>query len=373
MKVLFLANNLEGGGAERVLVNLLDKFDFTKYSVTLRVLVDEGINKENLPKDICYEYIFKRNFRGLNYLHLLPPKFIYNKIAKGSFDVIIVYLHGVLTKIVSYAPQTQKTIAYLHANMNTSPFMRSFKTLKRKQNCFMTFDAIVSVSKEVQDSFIKQTNIVSKLHIINNTFDLVNIRKLSVEPCDIEIKNEIDVRIISVGKLNKVKGYLRLLSVVNRLIQENESLRIKLIIVGNGPEEEALKNFVEDNNLKEVVQLIGFDSNPYKYIANSDLFVCASYTEGFSSVVVESIILGVPVITTDCPGMKDILGENNEYGLIVENNTESLFNGLKEMIVNEKLRIHYQKKAVLRSSYFESNRSVKEVEALIKEVINSDS
>lgn len=365
ISVLFLINNLGSGGAERVLVNLVNNIDINKYKVTVRTLVDEGENKRDLSKNVIYEYVFKKGFRGINYLNLLPKKYIYNKVAHGDFDVIIVYLHGVLTKIISYAPKNAKTIAYLHANMEKSPFIKSFQSKQDIQRCFNSYDAIVAVSEQVKESFERVSGIKNKLHVIYNAFDITKIKSLSKEQLP-RIDAE-GINICSVGKLNKVKGYDRLLKVIKRL--REESFKFQLTIVGDGPQKKELLDYIEENHLVEYVSLVGFDYNPYKYIARSDLFVCASYSEGFSSVVVESMVLGTPVITTDCAGMKEILGNNNNYGIIVDNEEESLYLGLKDIITNREKLQYYKQKAIERSKYFDTSSSVKAVESLIDEVV----
>src|SRR5690606_27495346 len=237
-KVLFLINNLGGGGAERVLVNLVNNMDFTKFDVTVRTLIDKGENKQFLSSQVNYESVFKNGFRGINYLHLLPKKYIYNKIAHGNYDVIIVYLHGVLTKIIANAPKEQKTIAYLHANMTHSPFIKSFKTKDKIQNCFKTYNAIVSVSKSVEDSFKEVSGLNEKLHVIYNTFNVKKIIESSLESVETGIFEDNVLNIISVGKLNKVKGYDRLISVMGKL--KNDGINFNLIIVGEGEEREKI-------------------------------------------------------------------------------------------------------------------------------------
>lgn len=373
VKVLFLINNLANGGAERVLVNLLNYINIDKYDVTLRVLADEGNNKSLLSKDICYEYVFKKSFKGIGLLYLLPEKFIYNKIiGKKEYDIIIVYLQGVLTRCISYAPQNQKTINYIHGKMtNEMKFIKGFKNSNNLKKCFCSYNSIVSVSKDVENSMRKLIGEEYNYSTIYNTFDVNNIIELSKQKINDLQNKDREFTICSVGKLEHVKGYSRLLSVVSR-IKKEIGIHFKLIIVGTGSEEENLKNFIKDNDLEEYIDLIGFDPNPYKYIKNSDLFVCSSYSEGFSSVVVESIILGVPVVTTDCAGMKEILGSNNEYGLIVNNDEISLYEGLKKMILDYNLRIHYKKQAEIRADFFNVNSSVRAVENLIDEVMNNE-
>ncbi|MBB6681531.1 glycosyltransferase [Aequorivita sp. 609] len=368
--VLFLINNLGGGGAEKVLVNLVNNLDKNKYYVTLRTLIDHGENKEDLNRTIIYESIFKKGFKGINFLHLLPKTYIYNKIAYGQFDVIIVYLHGVLTKIVANAPSSQKTIAYLHSNMEHSPFIKSFKSKKKLQSCFNSYNAIVSVSKSVEESFKNVSGIDNNLHLIYNTFDVQGIKDKSLENIEDGSKLIGEIKLCSVGKLNKVKGYQRLLKVVKRLVAED--IHITLTIVGEGRERRTLEDFITRSQLQNYVKLVGFQLNPYKYIADSDLFVCSSFSEGFSSVVVESIILGVPVLSTDCAGMHEILGKNNEYGMIVENDEESLYRGLKDIVLDSELLQQYKRKAEKRASFFSTEKAVLDVENLIDKLINNE-
>ena len=366
--ILFLTNNLASGGAEKVLVNLVNHLDNNKYDITLRTLVDKGENKKFLNDTVKYESIFKKSFRGISKLHVLPKKYIYNKIAGGDFDVIVVYLHGVLTKIVANAPATQKTISYLHGNMQRSLFIKSFKSIEQLQSCFETYDAIVSVSEGVQNSFKTVSKLDKNLHVIYNTFDVEGIREKASEIVEESFLKIGVIQLCSVGSIKKVKGFDRLIRVLGRI--KNEGSDFVLNIIGDGPESSSLRELIKENKLEENVFLLGFRSNPYKYISKSDLFVSSSHTEGFSSVVVESVILGVPVITTKTSGMTEILGENNEFGLVVENNEEALYTGLKKLILKEDLLNEYKQKVKIRSSYFSTQKTVNEVEKLLDALTN---
>lgn len=369
MKILFLTINLGNGGAERVLVNLANELARRGHDITLRVLADYGSNKELLSEDVKYSYVFKHAFRGMNYLHLLPHNFIYNRIVDGRYDVVIPYLHGVLTRIVAYAPQSQKTIAYLHADMEKSPFMLNLKRRNKVHACFDSYNKIVSVSQSVQDSFIRTTGINDdRLAVIYNTFDTNGIIDKAKDNIP-DVFESGSLKLCSVGKLEDVKGYLRLLNVACRL--RNDGIKCSLVIVGEGAQRTELEHFIKEHSMESYAGLVGFDINPYKYIAHSDLFVCSSYTEGFSSVVAESLILGVPVLTTDCAGMTEMLGKNNEYGVIVENSEDGLYNGLTRILSDKDLLYYYQAKAKERASFFEPESTVGAVEKLFKEVMES--
>lgn len=367
-RVLFLINTLGNGGAERVLVNLINNIDDRKFDITLKTLFDVGVNKKFIRPGIKYEYVLNKPFKGYNLVfELLPNKIISKYIVKDEYDIIVVYLHGVLTKIISkYSAYQSKKIAWLHADMNISPFLDKFKNRDSINKCFDNYNAIVGVSESVAKSFVDRVGFEKRVFVKYNTFNVDLIEIKSLEKIETNIISSNLINICSVGKLDKVKGYDRLLRVVNKLVRDN--IKFKLNIVGEGLQKKVLREYIDYNGLGEYVTLLGFRENPYKYIKNSDLFVCSSLSEGYSSVVVESLILETPVITTLCSGMKDILGEDSQYGVIVENNEEALYKGMKELILNEQKLKYYTQKAKERKKYFDIEKTVKEVERLLEEV-----
>ena len=372
MRILFMTNDLGGGGAEKVLVNLANRLAQRGHEVTVRALVNQGVNREFLSKEVKYEYVFDRGFRGINFLHKLPHQWIYQKVCYGQFDVIVPYLHGVLTKIASYAPNSQKKIAWLHGKaFKDGKLFRITKNKNELREYFSQYDRVVCVSEFVKDSLVQLSGITDKVRVIYNTFDVSGI----INSSKVKVYHKEDdsniIRLVTVGKLNTVKGYPRLIRSIKDLIQKDQ-LNIELTIVGEGKQRKELEEMIHDLQLGSCIRLVGFDINPYKYIVDSDLFVCSSYTEGFSSVVAESLIIGTPVITTDCAGMKEMLGENNEYGLIVENSDEGLYTGLKQLLNDKELLLRYKEKARERAIFFEPEATVGAVEALFKEIIEKD-
>ena len=160
---------------------------------------------------------------------------------------------------------------------------------------------------------------------------------------------------------------------MKKLAEENvNNGSFHLYIVGKGEEEVKLKELVKKYNVSEKITFLGFQSNPYPYVKNADLFVCSSYNEGFSTAVTESIILGTPVITTLCSGMKEILGDNNEYGFVTENNEEELYQGIKYLIENPDTLSSYKNLAKLRGNAFTMEKTIKETEAFFDSILNGD-
>ena len=175
--------------------------------------------------------------------------------------------------------------------------------------------------------------------------------------------NAHDVMLIGVGKLLKSKGFDRILKIVKRL--REEKYNVGIYILGIGEEEERLNKYIEENHLIEHAKLLGYQKNPYKYVSNSDLFVCASFREGFSTAATEALIVGTPVCTVDVSGMKEMLGENDEFGVVVSNNDEELYIAIKNLVLDREKLKEYQKKALERGKRFSTRETVNEVEKII--------
>ncbi len=136
-------------------------------------------------------------------------------------------------------------------------------------------------------------------------------------------------------------------------------------ILGEGEERQNLEAAIDKYQLADCVKLLGYQKNPYKYMVKSDLFVCSSFYEGFSTVVSEAVILGIPIVTTDCTGAKEIL-RDSEYGLITGIDDDSLFEGLKKMLWDKQLYQHYKDKVLERQAFFDMNKVVTEIEQLFE-------
>ena len=113
---------------------------------------------------------------------------------------------------------------------------------------------------------------------------------------------------------------------------------------------------------------MGFHQNPYKYVARCDLYVCSSHREGFSTAVTEALVVGTPVVSTNCSGAKELLGDDNEYGIVVENSEEGIYQGMKQMLSNPEMLAYYKKQAKLRGSFFSRTETVRAVEFYFESV-----
>ena len=121
--------------------------------------------------------------------------------------------------------------------------------------------------------------------------------------------------IVNIGRLTKQKDHLTLLKAFKLVIKKT---KCNLLIIGEVSEKENIENYIRNNDLENYVKLLGYKSNPWKYLSKSNLFVLSSIWEGFGNVIVESMLLGIPVISTRCKsGPAEIL-ENGKYGKLYD-------------------------------------------------------
>jgi len=365
-KILFFIPNLMHGGAEKVLVNLVNNLDKNKYSITLQTIFDVGVNKQYLNKEINYKYVFKKLFRGSTTLFkLFSPKFLYKKLIKDEYDIVISYLEGPTARIISGCPFESKKICWIHTEMNDDEkFYLGFRNINESKKYYSQFDKIICVSNTAKQSFLKISNVnEEKVEVLYNTNETEKILLKSKEKIeDINFSDTV-INICSVGKITEIKGYDRLARVHKRLI--DKGLKHHIYILGIGEDENKINKYLEENKLKDTYTLVGFRDNPYKYVSKCDLFVCSSLREGFSTAVTESLVVGTPVVSTLCSGAQELLGYNNEYGLVVENSEEGIYQGMKKLLEDRELLAYYKEKAKERGSFFSKEKTIKAVENMI--------
>lgn len=369
IKILFFHFDLGGGGAERVLVNLVNNLNAEKYDITVQTIFDWGANRDLIAKHIHRKALFHRKpFRGMKYLmQSLSPGIWHRLLIKEHYDVEIAYLEGMPTRIISGCHDSKtKTFAWVHTCVNDSTsIMSSFRNLKEAQKAYSRFDQIAFISIMAKDAFMKKypwDNV--KCDVVYNTLDVDAIMKNSSLP--INIKLDVDkTNLCSVGRLTEVKGFDRLITILKELSDEGFQ-QWHLYLLGNGECRSKLEDQTRQLFLSSQITFLGFDTNPYKYVSKMDLFVCSSHREGYSTAVTESVIVGTPVITTACSGMDEILG--NEAGMIVENSDKGLKDGLRKILSDKSLIKLYKQKTIERSSVFSTANTIGDFERFIGEI-----
>ena len=364
-KILFLVHDLGSGGAEKVLVNLVNNLDREKFDISVTVLFGGGVNEQYLKDDIRFRAVFRRVIPGNSrWMKLFSPKQLHRMCVKEHYDIEVSYLEGPSARVISGClDSSTKTVSWIHTNFTSEKdFEKSFRSIEEARHCYQEFDRVIAVSQTVRDTFLSISKSNITVEVLYNTVESERIISLSKESVDdVVFKNH--VRLIAIGTLKPVKGFDRLLRIAKKLFENG--YKFQLLILGDGPQKEEFNRFISRNGLSEIVQLIGYKSNPFKYLSRSDVFVCSSITEGFSTAATEALIVGTPVCTVDVSGMREMLGDNNEYGIITDNTDDALYGGLKNLLDNPSLIEHYKKKAVERGRIFSTESSVHAFERMI--------
>lgn len=365
-RVLFLIPNLAHGGAEKVLVNLVNNIDKTKFDVTVQTLFDVGVNRQYLNKDVKYIGGYKKMPRGNTHImKLFSPQRLYSHFIKQDYDIIVSYLEGPTARIVSGCPNPNtKLVSWIHIEQHTKKLAaKSFRSYNEALKCYSKFDRTICVSNTVMDDFKSIFELKSPIEVLYNTNESDKIINLSKENMDdIHFDNSV-VNMISVAKIVPSKGYDRLMRIHKKLLENG--IKNHIYILGIGEEQEKYEKYLLENKLTESFTFLGYRDNPYKYVKNADLYVCSSRREGFSTAVTEALIVGTPVVSTNCSGAYELLGYENEYGIVTDNNEDSLYEGIKKMLSESNLLQDYKKKAQERGKEFSTEKTAKAVENML--------
>lgn len=388
-KVLFLIHTLGAGGAEKVLVNLVNHMS-NDFDITVMTVIDTGVFRKDLNQQITYKTMFKIPFHKANKKESLnehsgsllnktskvkgimakcyaiiwkfmPTKLLYRMKIRDKYDIEVAFLEGICAKIIASSNQDSKKFAWMHIDIiNEKKSDAVFRNQKVAKACYEKFDQVVAVSEGVKKQFIKKFDYnPQKVVVKYNAIDTLDILEKSKTP--ISVTPPTEFKMVTVGRLSKQKGYDRLLSVANRL--KEEQISFHLWIIGVGPKEQELKQYVMDYQLQNHVDFLGFQTNPFPYMKTADLFVCSSRAEGFSTVACEATVLGIPIVTTDCSGMKELLGDS-EYGLVTENTEDALYEGLKKMITDKEKYQYYKSQIQKIKDRFDMETLVGQIEEM---------
>lgn len=362
IKILFYIDELTAGGAEKVLCNLVNNMDPSSFDITVHTTWKSDA-KSLLKPHVKYKYVYnkKNQLNRLIYRAETQLGLFYQLHLKGNYDIEVAYLECGPTKVMASSTNKKAAhIAWIHCDLEKKfADMNAFADKTRNQ--YKKYDKVICVSEECNKIYQKYFSSCAPSQVLYNVIDDEEIlRKAEMEPA-VPI-NKTKLTAIAVGRMSPEKNYSMLLKAYNQLIREGEDF--DLWFVGDGPDAEKLKGYVKENGLENSVCFYGFQSNPYPYMKKADFLVCSSKYEGYSTVVIEAAVLGVPTVTVDCGGMRVIFGDS-EFGLITENSRQELERGLCTMIERERIRSHYKEKAVQRALQLTGKSMAKQTESVL--------
>ena len=355
-KIIFVSQALWIGGIETALVNLINKLDYNKYEVICLVTENYLDMAERLTKNcrlivadrhslvtFTKPYKFKRlydileepqgatRFRRflwyiLNILFKALENHLYSAYIKEqlngeSFDTAVIYSDRV-AEITVKAINAKKFLMFYHHGAMRKEYHDRYG-YKKSEKIIAVSDNIAEKLKAYRKKYAK------KIVAVNNVIDIDSIAEKSKESIEEGLFSENKFNIVSCGRMAKEKGF-DLAVEACKLLVENNHKDINWIFVGDGPQKESIEKQIALYGLENYIKLTGMKKNPYPYIARADLFVQPSRVEAFGLTIAEAMVLGVPVLSTETDGAKEIFAVTDNH-LLCKISGEDIFKGIQKL------------------------------------------
>ena len=292
---------------------------------------------EFLDSKVKVKPIFRFYFQGMSSLvKRVPAKLLYRYIIGDRYDVNIAFQFGTSQITVSSGKSSK------HLSIG---WMHGYDTKMLLKKYYLKMDKMVSVSKCGAERLAIDLDNKITVDYCYNPIDDEYIRKQGKE--SIEYEKNTNLQLITVGRMSKEKGIDRLLQCVRRL--KDDGYHFSLWIVGDGPQLNILKKIANELDIDDIVIFIGCKNNPHAYTSKSDLFICSSYSEGYSTACTEAIMLNVPVISTNVSGANEIIQEAG-CGEVVDSTEDGIYNGIKKILDHPNLLKEW--KDILKSTKY---------------------
>ncbi|WP_299362305.1 glycosyltransferase [Winogradskyella sp.] len=335
IKILFILPSLSAGGAERVISFVCQNIDKNKF---YPVLLVAGFKKDNV-----YD-VSNADVKYLNKPRILTalPSIITN-IKSLKPDIVVSSIAHVNTAMAMVSPFFKNTKfigreATVLGQRKNEKKARKWSPAHFLPNGFKSLDALICQSRDMAEDMVGNFDIPrEKIHVINNP--------ISNLPPIKEKSNNVPRKFITVGRLTEVKGHLRLLNILSKL-----TIPYTYTIIGNGHLKDSIFNKAESLGISKYIEHIPFTNKVNDFLAQHDVYLQGSYVEGFPNALLESCVVGTPVLAFKAPGGTKEIVENGINGYLVDNEDEYL----------EKLNSEFNMdpKEVRESVYKKFNREV---------------
>lgn len=306
-KVLLLLPTLQAGGAERVIVTLLQHLDRSRFRLTLAVVDTRGaVFRGDVPADVDFVDLGCRRVRYampriLRLVWRIRPHVILSTL--GHLNLALALLRPLMPRGVRLAARETIVVSMnLQRQGRVWVWALAYRLLGR------VFDVLICQSQDMKNDLVANFGASpEKMVVINNPVDVARLRQLAAATGPAQwfsAGGEADLKLVAAGRLVEQKGFDLLIEAVSRC----GNLGLQLTILGEGPLRPALEAQARALGVSGRVQFAGFQANPYPFFRHADAFVLSSRYEGFPNVVLEALACGTPVIATPAPGgVREIL------------------------------------------------------------------
>lgn len=366
--ILFIQHNLAGGGAEKVLIDILNNFDYSRFDVTLLLIRKEGVYVKAVPSQVKLRWIYDPEKRPCRLIYnrftikQWPKWRLFTQAAYRKYDTVVSFMEGSAVRFhAMMMSRAKRNISWVHCDLKAMHWTPGFFQHPEDEfNAYKRMDEVVHVSKSAAAAFNELFNYEFPTRVIYNLIDRPLIIKRSKEPCPVEKQHKITL--CNVGRLTPPKKQDRLIRVAEKLMNQY-GLDVEVWILGQGELREELGALADDLKVSNIVHFLGFQSNPYAFVRAADAFVLTSYTEGFPLVVAEALCIGKPTISTNVTGPNEMLADG--AGILTSEDVDDIARQIYELFTVPGRYEHYCQQATLRSQMFQPERTMNEVYSAI--------
>ena len=352
-KIGFCIDSLETGGAERLLVDIVNTLYETKeYEIHILTKLKSNSYFFNLIKDkIKYHFLLEKKSEGFfsKTRDSIIKKINFKKFSE-KIDIIIDFLDGDFSSYIKNI-KNKKKIVWLHSSYKNLLIRKRDIDEKLKY-----YDKILVISDDMEKELLEIRKDLKNFYKVDNFVDYQEIDKKLNE--DLKIDFDFNQKyFLTVCRLNEEQKDVKTLIEAFSLYKGDE----KLVIAGDGPDRKMLEDLCIEKNLKDKVIFLGMINNPFIFMKNSQGFILSSKVEGFGLVLIEALYCGAKVISSNCPTGPSQILLNGEAGELFEvSNVAELLNKL-EIIHNKeynKAKIEETLKRYTRENFINNFRKV---------------
>lgn len=316
MKISIISPSLNGGGAEKVAVNLANYYASLGHDVDLVLFKRIGKYIELVNSDVK---LIDLNVNRSRYVLIKLRKYL--KANTNSLILSVIRDANILLGLSTIGLRI-KSISYREANtFDAINNMQTFKQIVYKSLMRYGYSKahhIIANSHDTRQDLVKAKIIANdKATVIVNPVLPLNYKELLEKECSHKWLNDNNLKVVlSVGRLHEQKNYGFLIECFSEVVQSHSDAR--LVIVGEGEQKEKLQKQIDALMMNDYIEIETFQSNIFPYYREASVFALTSKWEGFGNVIVEALSAGTPVISTNCPGGPKMILKNGQYGTLVE-------------------------------------------------------
>jgi glycosyltransferase involved in cell wall biosynthesis len=363
--ILFFLPDLNGGGAQRTVVNLVNHMDRESFRPLLVLGSSKGPYREAVRADVAVAELGKERVRSA----VLP---LARRIRALDPDALFAPYPDadVALWMAREMAMCKKPMVLRESNHRTAEDV-DWGFLKRHmvQRAYRRADRVVALSEGVRQDLLQRYGLRPEVvRTIYNPVDLESIRKRCLEsppPDAFQGVKEGTLRLIGIGRFVRQKGFDLLIRAVSVLREQP----IHVTLLGEGPERGSLSRLAEELGIGHLVAMPGFQENPFAWMRQADIFVLSSRWEGFGHVIVEAMACGVPVVAASClSGPDEIITDGTDGILFAPESVERLAESILRLLKKPEERKRLSAAGVQRAECFDARRVVREYEHLIGEL-----